>query len=52
MNYKGFTIIRTCYGQWLVRVNMSEEWLADSEIDARQQVDDYLRRMRLAARVV
>lgn len=43
MNYRGFTIIKSC-GQWKVRVSFSEEWLAIDEHDARKQVDEYLAR--------
>lgn len=44
MNYKGFTICKH-FGGWMVIVDCTEQWLATSEADARQQVDEHLARM-------
>ena len=44
MNYKGFTICKHFDG-WMVIVSYTERWLATSDADARQQVDEHLARM-------
>ena len=44
MDYKGFSILYDRCRGWFVRVSVFEEWLANSEQDAREQVDSYLNR--------
>ena len=42
MIYKGYTIIHDKVRGWLVRVDITEEWLATSKEDAMMQVDGHI----------
>lgn len=44
MNYHGFYIFHSSFRGWIVRIDVSNEWLADSKQDAISQVDEYLAR--------
>lgn len=44
MNYRGFSILYSRADGWRVIVGNGFEFLATSEEDARQQVDEYIER--------
>lgn len=49
MNYRGYSILKRCDGQWFIKIDYCTEFLATSKDDAKAQVDEYIERINKRA---